>query len=335
MGDVAGHDHWTVKHHASLHGVLGELGADLVHWPVEIDVDHIVVEIIVGDLGQILRRIGLKLLKEDAVFGDLAERLAVGRATYGHRYRTAGAVAWQTNDAHVVTEILAAELSADAGVLRELEHLCFKLDIAKRVTGLTAAGGQAVEVLGASDLRGLYRELGRRAADDYGKVIRRACSSAEGLHLFEQPWQQGLLVEQRLGLLKQVALVGAAATLGDEQELVSVAIDCADLDLGGQVVAGVHFVVHIQRRHLAVAQVTGEVGVEHTAGDGLFVAATGEYVLALLGLHDCSARVLAHRQHAAGGDVCVLEQIERNEAVVAAGLWVVEDAGQLLEMGGP
>ena len=165
-------------------------------------------------------------------------------------------------------------------------------------------------------------------------MIRRARSSAERLHLFEEPGQQGLFVEQCLGLLKQVALVGAAPALCNEQELVRVAIDCADLDLGGQVVAGVHFVVHIQRRHLAIAQVAGEVGVKHAAGDGLFVAAAGEYVLALLRLHDCSARVLAHRQHATGCDVCVLEQIERNEAVVAAGLWVVEDAGQLLEMGG-
>ena len=90
---------------------------------------------------------------------------------------------------------------------------------------------------------------------DDGQVVRRAGRRAERLHLLEDPRQQRRLVEQRLGLLVQVALVGAAAALGDEQELVRVAVDGRDLDLGGQVGAGVALVVHRDRRHLAVAQV--------------------------------------------------------------------------------
>ena len=86
-------------------------------------------------------------------------------------------------------------------------------------------------------------------------MVRRAGRGAERLHLLEEPRQQRLLVEQRLGLLEQVALVGAAAALGHEQELVGVAVDGGDLDLGRQVVAGVLLVVHVERRHLAVAQV--------------------------------------------------------------------------------
>ena len=57
---------------------------------------------------------------------------------------------------------------------------------------------------------------------------------AERLHLLEQPRQQRLLVEQRLGLLEQVALVGAATALGDEQELVGVAVDRAILISAGR-----------------------------------------------------------------------------------------------------
>jgi hypothetical protein len=45
--------------------------------------------------------------------------------------------------------------------------------------------------------------------------------------------------------------------------------------------------------------------------------------------------VLAHRQHAAGGDVGVLEEIEGDEFVVVGGLGVVEDGAQLLEMPWP
>ena len=40
-------------------------------------------------------------------------------------------------------------------------------------------------------------------------------------------------------------------------------------------------------------------------------------------------------QHAAGGDVGVLQQVERDEAVVGRGLGVVEDGAQLREVAGP
>ena len=45
--------------------------------------------------------------------------------------------------------------------------------------------------------------------------------------------------------------------------------------------------------------------------------------------------VLAHRQHAAGRDAGVLQQVEGDEAVVGRGLRVVEDVAQLLEVPGP
>ena len=156
-----------------------------------------------------------------------------------HADGAAGAVAWQADDAHVVAEVLAAELRADARLLAERQHLGLELDIAERVAQRRALGRQRVEVAGAGQLGRLDRHLGRRATDDDGEVVRRARRRAERLHLLEQPRQQRLLVEQRLGLLEQVALVGAAATLGHEQELVRVTVDRRDLDLGRQVVAGV------------------------------------------------------------------------------------------------
>ena len=41
------------------------------------------------------------------------------------------------------------------------------------------------------------------------------------------------------------------------------------------------------------------------------------------------------RQHAAGGDARVLQQLERDEAVVGRRLGVVEDRAQLREVAGP
>jgi len=52
-------------------------------------------------------------------------------------------------------------------------------------------------------------------------------------------------------------------------------------------------------------------------------------VLATLTLDDGCTGVLAHREHAARGDVGVLEQVQGDELVVVAGLGVVEDLGDL------
>ena len=67
-----------------------------------------------GDVGQVLRGVGLELLEEHALGGDLAERLAVGRARHRERDRARRAVTRQADHAHVVAEVLAAELRADA-----------------------------------------------------------------------------------------------------------------------------------------------------------------------------------------------------------------------------
>ena len=44
-----------------------------------------------------------------------------------------GAVAGKADDAHVVAEVLAAELGADAGGLRQLQHLGLEVDVAEAV----------------------------------------------------------------------------------------------------------------------------------------------------------------------------------------------------------
>ena len=68
---------------------------------------------------------------------------------------------------------------------------------------------------------------------------------------------------------------------------------------------------------------------------GFAVAAAGEHELALLALHDRGAGVLARGQHAARRDARVLQQLERDEAVVRRRLGVVEDRAQLGEVAGP
>ncbi len=66
-----------------LHRVLRERGADLAHRPVEVDLHDLAVEIVVGDLGQVLARDRSRAASRNTPSrGDLAERLAVGRARH-------------------------------------------------------------------------------------------------------------------------------------------------------------------------------------------------------------------------------------------------------------
>jgi hypothetical protein len=117
--------------------------------------------------------------------------------------------------------------------------------------------------------------------------------------------------------------------------VVGVAVGGVELDLGGEVAAGVHLLEHVERRELRVAQVRGGVHLVDAARDRLLVAAAGEHVLPLLAHHDGGPGVLTGGQHAARRDVGVLEQLERDEPVVLRRLRILEDARQLRQVPRP
>ncbi len=246
----------------------------------------------------------------------------------------------QPHDAHVVAEVLAAELRPDPERPGELEDLLLQLEVPEPVGGHGARGRQLVEVVRRGVLGGLQSELRGGAADHDRQVVRRAGRPpCEGADLLLEEAQEPLRVQDRLRLLEEEGLVGRAAALGHEEELVlrppRRLRRGVDLDLGGQVGAGVLLVVRRERRQLAVAQVQPRVGLVDTAGDRLGVVGTGQHALGLLAHHDRGARVLAHRQHPARRDRGVLEQVEGDEPVVGRRLGVVVDAPELGKVGRP
>ena len=244
-------------------------------------------------------------------------------------------MARQPDHADVVAEIFAAELRADAERLRHLQDFLLHLEIAEGVAVGRAVGRQRVEIARGGELHRLHAEFGRGAADHDRQVIGRARRGAERQHLLLQERQQAILGQHRRRRLEQKALVGGAAALGHEHELVGVIALGIDLALRRHVVGGVLLLVHRQRRHLRIAQVAAQIGVARAFRERGLVVAVGDDAKALLAHDDRGAGVLAHRQHAAGGDVGVLQEIEGDELVVVAGLLVVEDRAQLLQMAGP
>ncbi len=239
----------------------------------------------------------------------------------------------QTDHTDVVAEVLAAELRADTDLLGQLEDLLLQLLVPEAVAERRALGRHVVQVVRGGVLRGLQRVLGAGAADDDRQVVRRAGGRTQRADLLLQELHHGGLVQDGLRLLVQEGLVGAAAALRHEQELVGAAVGGVQLDLGRQVGAGVLLLPHGERSHLRVAQVQLGVGVVDAVGQVLLVLAGREHVLAALAHDDRRAGVLAHGQHAGRRDVRVLQQVERDELVVARRLRVVDDPAELGEVG--
>ncbi|CEG07439.1 hypothetical protein BN961_00829 [Afipia felis] len=243
-------------------------------------------------------------------------------------------MARQPDHAHVVAEILAAELRADAHRLRHLPDFLLHLEIAEGVRVLAALGRQRIEIAGGSELHRLHRQLCGGAADDDGEVIGRTRRGAERENLFFQERQQAVARQKRRRALKQEALVGRAAALGHEHEFVGVVTFGINLALRGHVVARVLFLEHRNRRELRVAQVALEIRIARAFRERGLIVALGEDAVALLAHDDRGAGVLAHRQHAAGRDVSVLQKVEGHEPVVVARLGVSENFPQLREVAG-
>ncbi|CAB4562190.1 unannotated protein [freshwater metagenome] len=122
----------------------------------------------------------------------------------------------QTNNANVVAEVLAAELSAVTDCLRHLENFLFEVQIAESVPSAVTLGRQRVEVVRRGELRGFQRKLGRRATDDNGEVVRRARRRTDARDFLAQEVEHALLIQHRRRLLIQERLVRTATTFGHE-----------------------------------------------------------------------------------------------------------------------
>ena len=218
-------------------------------------------------------------------------------------------MARQPDHPDIVAEIFATELRADPQSPCQFEHFRLEAAVAVGLAVTVALRRQGVEVAAARQLDRLQIHLGGGAADDDREVVGGAGGGSQGADLVVEEFEQHLRVQHRLALLIEKALVGRPAALGDEEKFVGVSGLGEEVDLRRQVVAGVDFLVHRQRRQLAVAQIGFGIAAPDPGGECGGVVSIGPDLLPLLAHHNGGAGVLAHRQHAAGGDVGVLQQV--------------------------
>ena len=236
--------------------------------------------------------------------------------------------------ADVVGEVLASELGSEADLLGLLEEFLLEVDVAECTAGLISSGGEAVVVFDTGEFHREEVLLCGSAADNECDVVRWTGRCAECAHLLYQERQQGALVlDGGLGHRIEVGLVGAAAALRNHHEAVLVALRGLDVDLGGEVAAGVHLVVHVQRSVLAVAEILLRVGVEHSPAQGFLVLKIGPDALAFFAVDDGCAGVLAEGQHALHSALRIAQELQGHVFIVLAGFRVVQDRSHLLVVG--
>ena len=239
-------------------------------------------------------------------------------------------MARQTDDAHVVCIVLAAELCAEADVVSLFEHLLFQLDVAEGTAVFITRRGQVIIEAGGGELHGQQVLLGRRTANDEGNMVRRTSRRTQRLHLLYEERNQRLGVQDGFRLLIEVSLVGRTAALGHAKELVFHAFGSLDINLCGQVALGVHLLVHGERSVLRVAQVLLGISLIYTQRQGLFVAIARPYLLAFLTVDDGRTGILAEGKQTLGGHFGIAQEGQCHVLVVVAGFGVAQNLGHLL-----
>jgi hypothetical protein len=146
VGDIARHDDGAVQRQTGGDRVGGQLRQDLAHRLIEINADHFAFTLLTQRFRDVLARVALQFFNPDTVAVDFGFDIAVSGAGDAHADRAGGAVARQANHADIVGEVFAAELRAEAEILRFQQQLLLQLNIAERLAVLVTFGRQAVVV---------------------------------------------------------------------------------------------------------------------------------------------------------------------------------------------
>jgi|SRR5690606_580415 len=107
----------------------------------------------------------------------------------------------QTDYPDIMHKILSAKLCTHTILLTYLLNPLLPFQITECAAGRIARGWQVIKVTGRGQLHGLESHLGRGAADDNGKMIRRTGRGAQILNLLPDEPAERSFVQQRLRLL--------------------------------------------------------------------------------------------------------------------------------------
>eukprot|EP00755_Sulcionema_specki_P009002 Sspe_Gene.42468::Locus_20612_Transcript_1_4_Confidence_0.429_Length_2344::g.42468::m.42468 len=285
-------------------------------------------------LGEELRRVALELLYKQTLFCDLRLCLPVSRTAHTQPHRATSPMTGQPDDPHVMAKVFPPKLRTHPQLPCHVKDALLPLQVPEGTPVVISTRGEVVEVPCTRELHSLQSHLSRQTTDDEGKVVRRAGCGTKSLDVLVKELLQGLFVEQGFGALVEEGLVRGPTPLGEVQEVVLVPFGGVQLDLGREVSPRILLFEHCLWGYLRVPQITTGVGVVHPSGDPLRIVSRNVHILPALPNHNGRPRVLARWEDTRCSDVGIFEKLQRHELVVGCGLIVLQDVGELLEVGG-
>ena len=223
----------------------------------------------------------------------------------------------QTDHTDVVSQILTTKLSSETNLMSLLQEFLFEVDITEGTTSLITCGGQTVVELDRSKLHGEQVLFSGCTTNDKGDVIRRTSGCTQRLHLLnEEGNERSLVLDGSLGHRIEVGLISTTSTLGNHHELILCTLGSLDVNLSGEVATSVHFIVHIQRRILRVAQVVLGEGVEDTKTQGFLVLETSPNLLTFLTVDNRCTCVLTERQDTTCSHLGIAKELQGHILVI-------------------
>ena len=127
-------------------------------------------------------------------------------------------------------------------------------------------------------------------------MIGRAGSRAETLHFLHQEGQQrALILYGCLGHRIKIGFIGRATAFCNHHKSVFSSFGSFDVNLRGKIAFRVHFVIHIERSVLGIAQIVLCKRVVNASRECLFIFKTRPHLLSLLAVDDGRTGILAER----------------------------------------
>ena len=330
VSDIATYDDRTVQRQTGSHRIFIQFFQDLCHRLVQVDLDSIAFACLAQFCRDQFARMAVQLLDPDTVFVDLTFHVTVGRTTDTQTDRTGSAVPRQTDDTDIMCQILSAELCSQTDIVNFGQHFFFQFYIPESTAILIAGRRQFVIIMCRSQLHRQQVLFGRSSADNHCDMIRGTSSRTQCLDLFDDEGDQSAGIQDRLCFLIQVSLIGGTATLCHTQELIFHTFRSFDIDLGGEVAFGVHFVVHVQGSVLRIAQVLFRIGFIYTQRKCLFIAVASPHLLSLFAVDDSRTGILTERKYTLSSNFCVTQESQRYIFIVITCFRITQDLSHLL-----
>mmetsp|Transcript_23879 Transcript_23879/g.62749 ORF Transcript_23879/g.62749 Transcript_23879/m.62749 type:complete len:236 (-) Transcript_23879:359-1066(-) len=229
------------------------------------------------------------------------------------------------NHPHIMDEVLASKLRSDPKLLRQNLDAILPEGVPESTAKGAARGGKTVQVLAARQLHSLQRLFRRQAANYERQVVGRTSCCAEFHHLFFHELGEGPFVQNALGFLQELRLVGRAATFRHEQKIIVVPRLRQHVDLRWQVGLCVRLLKHTRCSDLRVTQIAFGVGTIDAMRNVLLIKTVREHITSSRGHHYRSPRVLARWHHLPGRGASVFQQLKRDKTIVARRLWILQN----------